>query len=217
MPIGGTVYFELIAKDSMNGSGAGLGGIKTMAMIQNDLIIQGLSGKVGRQLAVHRKRDGKYKVCAAQLDNHQPIHIEAQDEHHRRLYEALLYSEATPQISSNGASELSPNPIGESVSVVDVIHPPEIHRIDVSKYTGRAGELISITAGDDVKVASVGVLIVNGEGILVEKGSAILSDLNPYAWMYTTTTTASSRFVRIVVDVADVAPLDDEATAVTRI
>jgi hypothetical protein len=94
---------------------------------------------------------------------------------------------------------------GAGVSA-DVIHPPEIHSIDISKYTGRAGELIRITAGDDVYVASVGVLIVTDDGILVESGSAILSDKNPYVWTYRTTKTAASRFVRILVDVADVTP-----------
>lgn len=165
-----------------------------MATIQNDLVIRGLSGKVGRQLAVHRKSDGQYMICAAQLGEYVPVHWEAKFGGHQRLYEALLYSRSAPQ----GLGK------DDGVTVADTIHPPEIHRIDISAYTGKAGELIGITAGDDINVASVGVLIVTDEGILVEKGSAILSDRNPYVWTYATTTAAPSRFIKIVVDVADV-------------
>ena len=121
------------------------------------------------------------------------------------MYDALFCSNAAAQTQSIAVDQ--PHDI---VSKADIIHPPEIHKIDISRYTGKAGESIEITAGDDVNVASVGVLIVTEEGILVEKGSAIFSDRNPYRWTYATTATAASRFVKIIVDVADVAPKDQD-------
>jgi len=179
-----------------------------MATIHNDLIIRGLSGQVGRQLAVQRKSDGQYKVCAAHLESHQPLHIDTIDSYHLRLYEAVLYSNAAPQIHDCETRESRQERNGESVSA-DIIHPPEIHRIDISNYTGHADESIAITAMDDVNVASVGVLIVSDEGILIERGPAILSDKNPYQWLYRTTASAASPLVKIVVDVADVTPLNE--------
>jgi len=96
------------------------------------------------------------------------------------------------------------------VNVSGIIHPPEIHRIDISHYTGKAGESIEITAGDDINVPSVGVLIVSDDGVVVERGSAILSDRNPYSWTYVTKTASASRSVKIIVDVADVTPIGGE-------
>jgi hypothetical protein len=183
-----------------------------MATIQNDLVIRGLSGKVGGQLAMHQKRDGQYKIYAANVHSHQPSYGEEPDKYHQNLYEALLCSPTTPHVQDRQANESRKIKYGGGVSA-DVIHPPEIRRIDISKYTGLAGELICITAGDDVKVAAVGVLIVTDDGILVEKGSAILSEQNPYVWTYTTTETTPSRTVKILVDVADVAPHREELLA----
>ncbi len=177
-----------------------------MATIQTESVLRGLSGIVGRQLVLHRKRNGQSCICAAQADVNQSGYSDAPDSNHQHLYEALLYSRMARK--SPKAKELRSEPVGEPVSA-DVIHPPEIHKIDISKYTGQQGEPISIIAGDDVCVASVGVMIVTDEGILVEQGSAKLSEKDPYAWTYTTTKAASSRFVRIVVDVADVAPADE--------
>jgi hypothetical protein len=185
-----------------------------MATIQNELVIQGLSGKVGKQLWVHRKRDGQSRICAAHADPNQSGYNDAPDSYHQHLYEALLYSRTAPKVPYDKVSRSRPEHIVQA-TFADIIHPPEIHKIDITGYSGRAGELIGITAGDDTYVAAVGVLIITDEGILIEKGSAILSDQNPYAWSYTTTAAAASQFVKIVVDVADVAP-EDEDTAQKR-
>jgi hypothetical protein len=67
-----------------------------MATIQHDLVIRGLSGIVGNQLAMHQERDGQYKICAAHVDSHQPGHGEEPDKYHQNLYEALLGSPTTP-------------------------------------------------------------------------------------------------------------------------
>lgn len=174
-----------------------------MATIQNDLVVKGLSGKVGKQLAVHRRRDGQYGICAAGLVNHQTTHFESEEAQNSRLYEALFYTKPAPSVECS-------SPDLASVTVADVIHPPEIHKIDISRYTGQAGELLDITAGDDVNISSIGVLIVSDEGILVEKGSAVLCDRNPYSWKYLTKTNSESRSVKIIVDVADVTPIVEE-------
>ena len=73
----------------------------------------------------------------------------------------------------------------------------------MSAYTGAAGQSITITAVDDVKVKSVSVSIANDDGTVVEKGSAVVSAQNPDQWLYTTSAAASSASVKVVVDAAD--------------
>ena len=99
-----------------------------------------------------------------------------------------------------------------NVAVADFLHPPEIQQIDLSAYKGAPGESISITATDDVMVKTVGVLIANEDGTLVEKGSAVRSSTNPNQWMYTATANAPAPSVKIVVDVADLAGQVTEQT-----
>ena len=43
-----------------------------------------------------------------------------------------------------------------NVALADFLHPPEIQSIDVSSYQGKAGEIIVITAVDDVQHAGHG-------------------------------------------------------------
>ncbi len=60
-----------------------------------------------------------------------------------------------------------------NVATADFLHPPEVQKVDVSGYHGAIDETIHITAVDDVKVKTVGVMIVNDDGTLVEKGTAV--------------------------------------------
>jgi hypothetical protein len=87
--------------------------------------------------------------------------------------------------------------------MADFLHPPEIEAIDVSAYHGAVGETIGITATDDVKVETVGVVITTADGTLVEKGSAAQSDAT--RWTYTATKAAPAGDVKVIVDVADLA------------
>jgi len=177
--------------------------VLTMATIQNELVVVGLSGIMGRQLAIHRNHAGEPEICASTSPLNSNGHCDAPDGHHRQLYKALLYARTAPAVPY---SELRNHAV-----LADVIHPPEIHSIDISNYSGQAGDIIRITAGDDIYVPSVGLLIVTDAGVLVEKGAAVVSDQYPFLWTYVATANAESSFVKIVVDVADIAPLDDSA------
>jgi hypoxanthine-guanine phosphoribosyltransferase len=98
------------------------------------------------------------------------------------------------------------------VAVADFLHPPEIQSIDLSSYHGAPNQPITITAVDDVKVKSEGVMIVNDDGTLVEKGTAIAAPEAANQWLYNSTAAAGSESVKIVVDVADLAGQVAEVT-----
>ncbi len=59
---------------------------------------------------------------------------------------------------------------------------------------------------------TVGVMIVNDDGSLVEKGTAVADNANANEWLYTTKCAAGSSSVKIVVDVADLAGQVAEVT-----
>jgi hypothetical protein len=55
-------------------------------------------------------------------------------------------------------------------------------------------------------------MIVNDDGTLVEKGTAVSGNGNTNEWLYTTKCAAGSSSVKIVVDVADLAGQVAEVT-----
>jgi len=172
-----------------------------MAKVQSNLIIHGLSGMLGKQVVIRKQKNGSYVLSAAP-GAHSKEQSAAQKQQCEKFRLAVLYAksaQATPEYKDAAKAR------GQSaynVAVADFLHPPEIQHIDLSSYKGAPNEPITITAVDDVKVKTVGVMIVADDGTLVEKGSAVATpDTNQ--WLYTTTSAAPSTSVKIVVDVAD--------------
>jgi hypothetical protein len=177
---------------------------RTMAKIRNNLVIHGLSGMLGKQVVIRRQKNGQYVLCAAPGHRTQAL-SEAQKQHLQRFREAALYAKAAQGAPEYQAAADARGQSPYNVAIADFLHPPEIQHIDLGDYRGGPGHTIAVTAVDDVQVKTVGVLIATGDGILVEKGAAVPSANAPNQWLYTTTATAPSSAVKVVVDVADLA------------
>ena len=113
----------------------------------------------------------------------------AQKGQQKRFQQATIYAKSalanpeTKQAYKDAANE------GESaynVAVVDFMHAPDIEEINLSKYTGKVGDMISITVTDDFKVAEVSVTILNEGGTEVEHDMAQAA-LGALQWVYTAT------------------------------
>jgi hypothetical protein len=182
-----------------------------VAKVQKNLVIHGLSGMLGHQIVVRRQKNGGYVIAAAPGPRSKHEVSEAQKEHQERFRQAILYAKSAKDAPEYKDVATSRSQSTYNVAVADFLHPPEIQQIDVSAYKGAPGETITITAVDDVKVKTVGILIVNDDGTLVEKGTAIPTT-DPNHWFYKTTAAAASSSVKIVVDVADLAGQVAEAT-----
>ncbi len=175
-----------------------------MAKVRNNLILHGVSGMIGKQLVI-RKRGGTYVLYAAPARAKGQEPTPKQKQHQAHFRQAVLYAKA-----AKGTPEYEPVAKARGVSTfnvatADFLHPPEILDIDISGYTGAAGEAIIITAVDDVKVTKVGVLIADDNNTLVEKGQAVISPQDPHVWIYTTSAGAPAPSVKVLIDVADLA------------
>jgi hypothetical protein len=175
-----------------------------MAKVKNNLVIHGLSGMLGKQLVVRRTKNGQYIVSAAPNQPKQEL-TDAQKEHREKFRQAVLFAKGALKSPEYQEAADARGVSAYNVAVADFLHPPEIQKIDLSSYQGQADEKIATTAVDDVKVKTVGVMIVNDDGTLVEKGTAVVGDANTNQWLYTTRQAATSASVKIVVDVADLA------------
>jgi hypothetical protein len=138
-----------------------------MAKVRDNLLIRGLSGKLGDQFVIRQLRDGTTIVCV-KPDFSRRILSEAQKDHHRRVKEAAAY--AGPASRENPIyAELAAGTLKNAYNVAlgDWFHPPVIHRVE------RKGDAIRIQASDDVVVAGVEVVVWDDQGRAVERGEAL--------------------------------------------
>jgi hypothetical protein len=74
--------------------------------------------------------------------------------------------------------------------VADYFNAPVIHNVDVSGYSGLAGNVIDVTVTDDFAVESVRVKITDGLGNVLESGPATANTDGSSRWYYSVTENA---------------------------
>lgn len=138
-----------------------------MADVVDNVIVEGLSGKLGKQLVIRRLRDGRTIVCKKADFSRRKL-SEAQMEHHQRVKQASAY--AKPASQSNPVyAQLAAGTMKNAYNVAmgDWFNPPVIQRL------GRYGAAVRIWATDDVQVAGVSVSVLDEEGRILEQGEAL--------------------------------------------
>ena len=148
-----------------------------MAKVVDNILVRGLSGKLGDQVVFRRLRDGRTIVCNKPDFSHRKL-SKAQKEHHKRFQAAAAYARdasCTNPIYAKLAEGTMKN--AYNVALGDWFHSPVIHSVE------RKGSSIHIEATDDVMVASVQVKILNEAGKVVERGQGIRGEGD--WWEYT--------------------------------
>lgn len=138
-----------------------------MAEVVDNVIVEGLSGKLGNQIVIRRLRDGRTIVCKRADFSRRKL-SEAQKEHHKRVRQASAY--AKPASLSNPLyAQLAEGTMKNAYNVAmgDWFNPPVIHRL------GRYGAAVRIWATDDVQVAGVSVSVLDENGEVLEQGEAV--------------------------------------------
>jgi len=141
-----------------------------MARVKTNVIVRGLSGKLGDQLVFRHLRDGRTVVCA-KPDFSSRVLSQDQKAHHERFKLAAAYARqasVTQPIYAKLAAGTLKN--AYNLALGDWFHPPVIRTIE------RLDGKIRVQASDDVCVASLRVMIVDEAGSLLEKGEARPSD-----------------------------------------
>ena len=159
-----------------------------MPKVKNNIVTQGLSGTLGGQLVFRQTSRGTEVSVAPQAPSGPPS--AAQTAQRERFQQAIIYARGqaqNPAVQAEYADEAKArNQSISNVLVADYFHAPDIKEVNIEAYTGKVGDLISITATDDHAVKAVTVRIENGDGSLVEQGAAI-QQADPNQWLYTAT------------------------------
>ena len=160
-----------------------------MAKSVNNIVTHGMSGKLG-DILVFSQREGKTIVGKVPDWTHVE-RTDKQKEVTHKFQEAVIYAKTV--LLDNEMKEAYQDKAKEgqsayNVAIADFFNAPDIESINLSGYTGQAGQEIVVRAIDDFRVKEVSVDIYNSDGTLVENGNASLST-NGADWIYTTSAT----------------------------
>jgi hypothetical protein len=157
-----------------------------MAKVKLNPVLEQFRGKVGD--LVFKKFEDEV-VVSRRPDRDGLVPTPGQTAHRERFRLAALYGKAVfadpaQKAVYAGVAKARGQPVF-SLTVSDFLNAPVVDEIDLSAYTGAAGEPIAIRASDDFEVAGVAVAIRDNGGAVLEQGAAA-----PHngTWRYTTTT-----------------------------
>jgi hypothetical protein len=151
-----------------------------MALVNNNLVTEGASGKLGKRLVFRHMKDGR-TIMATRPDYSGHVWTPDQRTHHSRFQQAVKYarvaSRANPLYGelARGTAKNAYN-----IALSDWFHSPVIH--EVTLQDGH----VRVEATDNVLVTRVVITITDEQGNTLEQGEAALVSEN--AWEYRTAT-----------------------------
>ena len=157
-----------------------------MAKVRLNPVLDEIRGKVG-ELVFRRYADEVVVGRAPDTGDTPPTEAQAAQRERFRL--AVVYGKAVvadPETKAlyETAAKAKGMP-AFALAVGDFLHAPAVDEIDLSAYTGQAGQKIGIRAHDDFELVGVAVIIRKADGAVLEQGPATLG--SDSLWAYTTT------------------------------
>ena len=148
-----------------------------MARVKNNLITEGLSGRVGKRLVFRQLRDGSTVLCTAP-DFSNRVFSEEQLTHQSRFQKASAYAKvaAKTQPLYVHVAEQTGQP-AYNIALSDWFHAPVIREIT------RLADRIHVDARDNVLVTKVVITISGEQGQNLKQGEAVRID--GAGWEYT--------------------------------
>jgi hypothetical protein len=162
-----------------------------MAKVKSNVILEGISGKIGGTL-VFRRVNGK-TILAKAPDMSEREYSPAQTTHLNKFQTAKKYGrelKKNPELKAVYQTRAKGNKAAYHVAIGDFMNSPKVEQIDLGAYHGQVGDIISIRATDDFQVMGVQVSILAPDGTVLEAGEAVQQGKSAF-WIYTGTTDQS--------------------------
>jgi hypothetical protein len=157
--------------------------LNSMARVNSDSILSGISGKIGGM--VFRQRNGKTFVAIAPNKKQKP-RSPMQQKNNSNFQQAVIYAQkaiADPATKRMYKSKAGNGKSAYNIALADFFHAPDIVEVDITGYSGKPGQLIKIIVSDDFEVNAVKVTIHSQDGTLQEEGDAEPNE-NKIVWTY---------------------------------
>jgi len=176
-----------------------------MAKVKLNPVLEQIRGQVGELVFKHY---GDEVIVGRKPDRSGVLPSDIQLEHQERFRQAVLYGRlvmADPEMKANyeKAAKAKGKPLF-SLTVADFFNAPVIDEVDLSGYSGQAGNPIIVRAHDDFKVTRLLVTVSDSSGEEIESGEAVETPPNGGRWVYTAISSlVQGSTVRIAVMVND--------------
>ena len=162
-----------------------------MAKVNDNIVTDGLIGKLGKRLVFRRGRGGRTIVgTGAAYDDVRKFN-DAQLAHHEAFKMAIVYAKVAKKNPVYVQLAKGAEATAYNLAVADWFGKPQVLNIDSNGWSGQSGHTISIKAVDDTKVTNVRVVIHNN-GTILEEGEAVPSDHDGLLWTYVTRTNVTA-------------------------
>lgn len=134
-----------------------------MAKVRRNVLLGDVTGRIG-EVVLKRSRGGQQILCRKPTFEHR-VFSRAQRAHQKRFREAAAYAKAACQREPIYAEQAKKtHPPAYNIALAGYMRPPQVNAIDLSGYTGKAGEAIRVQATDDVMVKRVTATIADASG-----------------------------------------------------
>jgi len=183
-----------------------------MAIVENNLFLYGLKGKIGGQIVVRQTKRGTVVAVPPRSTEGRELTV-GETNQRERFRLGVMYGKGAKDRPEYKEAAIARKISGFNVATADFLHPPEIPEINLAQYSGRQGDTIYARAFDDIEVDRVGIMIVGQDNALVEQGQMARDANDKTLWSYTATAEAGATHVQVIVDAADLASQVTKQTA----
>ena len=165
-----------------------------MAKINDNLLVKGARGNVGKQY-VYKKRGEDTHIVRMPVVNKKAVPTADQSNAREMFAAASRYAKgavSSPDLKKEYGKKASANTTAFNIAFRDYLKAPVVKNINTEKYDGTPGSIIVVKAKDDFRVVEVKLSIRNADGSMLEEGNAILNPIDRNLWTYATTRTNAS-------------------------
>lgn len=161
-----------------------------MAKINENLLVKGARGNVGKQF-VYRKHGNGTIIGKMPVYNPKTARSDAQLTVRDQFTSAAMYASGavqSPELKKEYQKKAPPGSSAYNMALRDFLKAPVVRKINIDAFDGSPGAVIVVHAKDDFRVAAVKVCIQRAEtGEVLEEGNAVLAPIHRDQWIYTTT------------------------------
>lgn len=162
-----------------------------MARIYDNSFLMGISGMIGKQVVIKRRKNKPYIAAAPEWNpNRVPTPAQKKWDQKFKLNAAKAKALALhPDTRPLYLAAAKPGQTAYNLAFKDACKPPHITGISHQGYSGKTGDKIFIQAKDDFKVVNVNICIYNAAENLLEEGDALYDGI---IWMYAAKTNVNN-------------------------
>ena len=166
-----------------------------MALVLDNVLLQVVRGTLGDQITIY-ERNGQIIMAKKRGPSTKPPTLK-QLEARYKMKVAAAYARVIiqdPELKAYYKSLAGPGQNAYNMAVKDAYRSPEIQNIVLEEET------VVVTVKDEFRIAEVEVRVVDADGVIKERGKAVLGR-NGVDWYYKTTSRpAGGRVIVVAVD-----------------